>query len=178
MFRLKIIILLIGFLALGQSSFAQSSTNRGRDFDASRTENNYLVLDKNGRTKRIRFFVGDWIKFQLKGDKFKWSGQITGIDKERIEINHGKIPISRFSTILLGKNSYGANFTRAAAGAGYVVSGAFLVNALLSKDKWRRQDSFAISGGLFTLSSLFSLFQKRKYKLNEKRKLKIIEVKK
>ena len=136
-----------------------------------------MILNKNGRTKRIRFFVGDWITFKLKGDKFKWSGEITAIDKERVEINQGKIPISRFSTIILSKNSYGAGLTRSAIGTGFVASGIFLASAVLSKNKVRKQDHYVISGGFFALSSIFSLFQKRKYKLGEKRQLKIIEVK-
>lgn len=177
MFRLQFIFLCFIFLSLTETSFAQSSTNRGRNFDASRTENNYLILDKKGRTKRIRFFVGDWIKFQVKGDKFKWSGQITGIDKERIEINYGKIPLSQFSSIVLGKDNYWANFTRSASASGAAISGIFFVSGLLSKNKIKRQDNFIISGGFFALGGIFSLFQKRKYKLGKKRQLKVIEVK-
>ena len=177
MFRLQLIFLLLLFLSLGEIAYAQSSTNRGRNFDASRTENNYLILDKKGRTKRIRFFVGDWITFQLKGDKFKWSGEITGINKKWIEINQGKISPEQFSSIVLGKDSYWANFTRSASASGAAISGIFLVSGLLSKNKVKRQDNFIISGGFFALSGIFSLFQKRKYKLGKKRQLKIIEVK-
>lgn len=132
----------------------------------------YLTLNKPGIKKRIRFYIGDELKFKLKDEDFKRTATITAIDSNSITINGvAKIPLEDFRVIQITKKRtkaariYGTN-----GGLLFMVLGAG--NMLFKKDS----DGTLLAGGLISLvsSQFLRLFENRNYKLNSYRYLRTV----
>lgn len=151
------------FIFIGGEAFSQINAEN-QDY--------YLTLNKPGRKKRIRFYIGDKLKFKLKDEDFKREAIITAMDSNSITINGvAKIPLEDFRVIQIDKNHIKvARITGTGGGLLFMVLGAG--NTLLRKDG----SAILISGGFISLISVqfLRLFEKRNYKLNSYRYLRTV----
>lgn len=133
----------------------------------------YLTLNKPGRKKRIRFYVGDELKFKLKDEKFKRTATITGIDSNSITINGlAQIPLEDFRVIQLDRNNAITALSKSGTGSGIVF---MILGGITTALKVPKGETMIYGGGvLFITGQLFSLFKKRKYKLNSYRYLRTV----
>ncbi len=137
----------------------------------------YLTLNKPGIKKRIRFYIGEELKFKLKGEDFKRTATITAIDSNSITINGlAKIPLEEFKMIHVRKNGYFANLSRTAQASG--TGGGILFMALGGLGTVLgvgEANTMLVGGGvLFITGQIFSIFTKRNYKLNSYRYLRSV----
>ncbi len=167
-FKLLFLSLCITFFFLGNEVFSQVSLN-SKDY--------YLTLNKPGRKKRIRFYIGEELKFKLKDENFRRTATITAIDSNSITINGvAKIPLEDFKMIHVEKDSYFAGLSRAAhasgTGAGIVFGVLGGVATLLNVEKG---ETMIYGGGvLFVVGQFFNLFTSRNYRLNSYRYLRTV----
>ncbi|WP_375561054.1 hypothetical protein ACE193_00440 [Bernardetia sp. OM2101] len=140
--------------------------------DNSNSKGYYLTLNKPGRKKRIRFYVGDELKFKLKDEGFKRTATITAIDSNSISINGvAKIPLEDFRVIQISKKHIKAvRLTVTTGGVLFMALG--VGNTLLKKDG----SEVMITAGFISLVSIqfLRLFENRNYKLNSYRYLRTV----
>jgi hypothetical protein len=132
----------------------------------------YLIFNKPGIKKRIRFYIGDDLKFKLKDENFKRTATITAIDSNSITINGvAKIPLEDFRVIQISKKRIkAARILGTSGGLLFMVLG--VGNTLLKKDG----SEALIVGGFISLVSVqfLRLFENRNYKLNSYRYLRAV----
>ncbi len=63
--------------------------------------NRFLALEKLGKVKRIRYYVGSTIEFKLKGDPNLYRTPIEAIKDSSVVIYETIIPLSQFSSIYI-----------------------------------------------------------------------------
>lgn len=89
----------------------------------------FLVLEKNGINKRIRFYEGQELQFKLKGDVVRNKTIIQKIEEKSIIIQDVNIDLADFQSVRINTSSYYPNlfkFATLVGGAGYL--GLDLVN--------------------------------------------------
>ena len=132
----------------------------------------YLTLNKVGIKKRIRFYVGDELKFKLKHENFKRTATITAIDSNSITINLAKIPLEEFRMILIDKNNAFTSLSKSGTGSGLVF---MIIGGIITVLKVPKGETMIYGGGvLFVTGQFFSIFTKRKYRLNSYRYLRTV----
>lgn len=137
----------------------------------------YLVLDKPGRTKRIRYYTGDEIIFKLKGDKTVYSNVVEGVGDSSIQVRGTHIPIKEIASIIR-HNESGLLYqiTRILPKAGMLYFLADTFNPIFRGEKPSVSRSGVIVGGsLIAGSYALRLFKKRTLKINKYRTLKILQ---
>ncbi len=166
--KVTFLFFVLFFIFIGGDVFSQVNQN---------SKEYYLTLNKPGKKKRIRFYVGDELKFKLKGEGFKRKATITAIDSVSITINGlAKIPLEEFKMIHVEKSNYFAGLSRAAHASG--TGGGILfgilggIATLLNVEKG---ETMIYGGGvLFATGQFFGLFKSRNYKLNSYRYLRSV----
>lgn len=159
---LSLLFFLITIFA-GSEAFSQINQN---------SQNYYLTLNKPGFKKRIRFYIGDELKFKLKDEDFKRTAMITAMDSNSITINGvAKIPLEDFTVIQIKKKRVVAA-RMAGTSAGLLFMGLGVGNILLKKDG----SEVMIYGGIISLVSVqfLRLFENRNYRLNSYRYLRTV----
>ncbi|MDQ3292565.1 MAG: hypothetical protein M3Q05_14860 [Bacteroidota bacterium] len=181
----KIILLLTIELLLSSSiCFSQnldSTKVQASEKTAPAKVKYYLVLDKPGKVSRIRFYTGNKITFKLTGEKQRYSGQITDINKYSIVMWDAEIPLRDIRKIRLANASTvssGIQFLgRLLKNGGLFFSVVGGGNYLLNKEPGENTLTFLkYTAGAFVAGQLLTLTSRnRTYKINENHRLKTIE---
>lgn len=156
-------IFLLCFIFLGNEAFSQVNQT---------PKKYYLTFNKPGIKKRIRFYIGDELKFKLKDEDFKRTATITAIDSNSVTINGvAKIPLEDFRVIQISKKRIKAARIAGTTG-GLLFMALGTGNTLLKKDG----SEALIAGGFISLVSVqfLRLFENRNYKLNLYRYLRTV----
>ena len=165
-FTFLFFILFLTFVFTGNNVFSQTNLNP-KDY--------YLTLNKPGRKKRIRFYIGDELKFKLKGEGFRRTATITAIDSNSITINGAaKIPLEDFKIIHVRKDDYFANLSRTARASGTGGGLLFITLGGVGTVLGIGQAVPMLVGGglLFITGQIFGVFTRRSYRLNSYRYLR------
>jgi hypothetical protein len=137
----------------------------------------YLALDKPGRVKRIRFYMGDELTFKLKGDKTMYSSTIEAVGDSTITIRETQIPIKDIALIKLPKEAGFINqaiYILPRAGILYFLADTF--NPVFRGGSPDVSRSGIVVGGSFIAGGLIlKLLNKRKFRINNYRSLRILE---
>jgi hypothetical protein len=184
----SVIVLLLIIFATQYRSYAQTTEQRTSDkvtdvLSAEKPEVfnlRFLALEKQGRIKRVRFYIGDEIHIKLKGDHTKYSPIITALGKDYVETFGTKIPLKEIQSITVFKDDWlvhQGSYFLPIAGAGYFVMD--MVNPLFSGNSNR--EAFSIDRRTVITSSVLmltgfalNLFKKRTFRLHERRYLKVM----
>ncbi len=137
----------------------------------------FLLLDKTGSLKNIKYFSGDLINLSAYDNSLKLEGKISGFTDSTVFINgESEIPIKNISCIqrerfMIRKITK----TLYVFGAAYFVLTGF--NRLINKDyPVYDKQSIMISGGIVIAGYLMHLLIFKKYKINGKWKLTILDL--
>jgi hypothetical protein len=143
----------------------------------SLAQENYLVLDKPGRIKRIRYYTGDEIIFRLKGDKTKYSTILQAIGDSTIRVRDTDIPVKDIRSVTrYSENGFLYQIARILPKAGILYFAADTFNPIFRGEKPSVSRSGVIVGGsLFVGGQALKLFRKRTFKVNSYRTLKILK---
>lgn len=157
-------IFFLSSIFIGNDVFSQINTEK---------QEYYLTLNKPGRKKRIRFYIGDELKFKLKDEDFKRTAIITAMDSNSITINGvAQIPLEDFRVIHLDKNNALTALSKSGTGTGIVF---MILGGITTALKVSKGETMIYGGGvLFITGQFFSIFKKRKYKLNSYRYLRTV----
>ncbi len=151
---------LLIFIFISNTVFSQIHKNQ-KDY--------YLTLNKPGKKKRLRFYIGDELKFKLRGESFRRTAIITGIDSSSVTINGlAKIPLEEFKMIHVQKDDYFANLSRTAVSSGTGGGLLFMTLGGLATVVGVGQGLPMLVGGgiMFVTGQIFRIFTKRNYRLN------------
>ena len=85
--------------------------------DVARPHVRYLVLDKPGFTKRIRFYPGDELRFRLKNDRVRYRGELQAVREKSIIILNAEILLSDISSVMVSRKSEGSACVGRSAGS-------------------------------------------------------------
>ncbi len=137
----------------------------------------YLVLDKPGRIKRMRFYVGDELKFKLAGERHLYKDVIEAISDTNITIRGTWIPIREIAAVVQYKEGNllkQAIYVLPRAGILYFLADTF--NPIFTGGEVSVSRSGVIlSSSLIAGSLVLRLFTKRTYRINNYRTLKVLE---
>jgi hypothetical protein len=136
----------------------------------------YLVLDKPGKVKRLRFRVGDEVAIKLKDDRREYRDVITNVTDTSIIIMNTDVPLRAIRAMVVRRD---AGLARAAvkilprAGLLYILAATF--NPVFRNDSpdydWSNIKVGAIVGGSALL--LVPLL-KRTYRITAFRRLRVL----
>lgn len=133
----------------------------------------FLVLEKPGKVKRLRFFVGDKLIFHLKNDHTRYNATIEAIQDSSITVRGIQIPLSEFRSITVFPHRPWSSLLSSAAligGTGY-----FLIDLVNHSFTPLRSSWYILGGGLLVGLGLKTTL-KRTYRLNNRRYLRTILV--
>jgi hypothetical protein len=138
----------------------------------------YLVLDKPGKVKRIRFFVGNEITFRLKGDPVLYRDVITAVDDSSFTIFGTKVLIKDVDRIILRSQSWFVNqgsFLLPAAGVIYFL--ADNLNPVIQGGEKLAisRGSVIVSASLIGAGLVLRLFQKKEHRIRKSKRLRVLE---
>lgn len=137
----------------------------------------YLVLDKPGRIKRLRYYAGDEVIFKLKGDKTTYSTIIQSVGDSTIKVRDTDIPIKDIRAIIRHNENgflYQAARILPKAGILYFLGDTF--NPIFRGEKPNVSRSGVIIGSsLFIGGNALRLFKKRTFRINNYRTLKVLQ---
>lgn len=132
----------------------------------------FLALEKRGKNKRIRFYPGDKIVFQLKNDPNIYQPIIEQVSDNSITVYDTKIPLSEIKYIYIRPKRRLIRLVKSFLfifGIGYIVIDA--VNHSFTTNR----DVLVTGGSSVGIASALSLLTaRRKLKLNKHRYLKTI----
>lgn len=137
----------------------------------------FLALDKPaGREKRLRFFEGDRLTFRLKNDPTRYSGIITHLEDQSLYIGDTRVLLSDIDAITI-RNRYkdsgilnSAPFILPLAGLIYFAADGLNPGSKISSG------TYIVSGSLIGTGVIIKLFQKKTYRIDGTRRLKIIDL--
>ena len=140
-------------------------------------QENYLVMDKPGRIKRIRYYTGDEIIFKLKGDKTTYSTILQAVGDSSIKVRDTNIPVKDIRSIIRhSENGFLYQVARILPKAGILYFVADTFNPIFRGEKPSISRSGIIVGGsLFAGGQALKLFRKKTLKVNSYRTLKILK---
>lgn len=137
----------------------------------------FLALDKPGKVKRLRYYVGDEIKIKLKGDKLVYTDQIEEITDTSLVIRKTHIPIRNIRAVVRFKQGGLLNQAISKlpiAGAFYFLADTF--NPVFYGGEVEVSRSGIIVGSSLIASSFaLRLVRKRTYRINQYRTLKVLQ---
>lgn len=156
------IYIVLFFLCISAESFSQER---------------YLVLDKPGRIKRIRYYTGDEIIFKLKGDKTTYNTIIQAVGDSTIKVRDTSIPIQGIHSITRhNENGFLYQAARILPKAGILYFLADTFNPVFRGEKPNVSRSGVIVGStLFVGGNALRLFKKRTFRINNYRTIKILQ---
>ncbi len=142
----------------------------------------YLVLNKPGHIKRIRFVEGDELSFRLKGDKKRYTAEISKIYPDAILFGEVYVPLKNIRSVRYHKDTYLANMVRissiTAVNAGLTIAGIGLASGMVNaaSNDGPVYNSLLL-GGLWLAGSgtVIKPLYRRNYKLGPNRWLSTIE---
>jgi hypothetical protein len=141
------------------------------------SQEKYLVMDKPGHIKRIRYYTGDEIIFKLKGDKTTYSTIIQAVGDSTIRVRDTDIPVNNIRSIIRHTENgflYQASRILPKAGILYFLADTF--NPIFRGEKPHVSRSGVVVGStLFLGGNALKLFRKRTLKVNNYRTLKILQ---
>ncbi|MBC7921140.1 MAG: hypothetical protein H7Z75_08600 [Ferruginibacter sp.] len=138
----------------------------------------YLALDKPGRMKRIRFFVGNEITFRLKGDPVTYHDVIAAVDDSSFTIFGTKVPLREVDRIVVRNQGWflnqGAALLPLAGGIYFLADN---LNPVLSGDGGFaiHRGSVVVGAGLVGAGLILRIFQVRQHKMNKRKQLRVLE---
>lgn len=132
-----------------------------------------LVLDKPGRVKRLRYFVGDKIQI-ITSDNSRISGEISVIGDSTITIEENKVVLSEISAVVKKRRFFSFTGTLLST-AGVFFGSIYLVNVAIDKDTKLDENAYVL-GGVLVSGVVLSLFKEKKFKVKDKGRLKILDV--
>ena len=133
----------------------------------------FLALEKGGRKKRIKFFVGEEITIKLIDDKKKYKVTIQDIKEDVIVVKDTELNIKEIRSITMDNSKNNTPLLQTAttylpiAGLGYILLDVIDFAALATS-------TVLIGGTLFVGGLLLNLLKKRKFRLGKKRYLKTV----
>lgn len=141
------------------------------------TAQKFLALDKPaGREKRLRFFEGDRLTFRLKNDPTRYSGIITRLEEQSLYIGETRVLVSDIDAVTI-QNRYkdsgilnSAPYMLPLAGLIYFAADGLNPGSRISSS------TYIVSGSLIGTGVALKLFQKKTYRINGPRRLKIIDL--
>lgn len=147
-------------------------------FAFSASAQKILVFHKKGKVKLMRYYLGDEIKVGLIDHTYLY-GEITDIGIENFSINGALVTINSVKYVYSKSEDQAAlklfSGVFITAGVAYLPLVAF--NRTINSDRpIVTEQAATISGSLITGGLLLQLFIKKKYKISEKRPLKIIDI--
>jgi len=133
----------------------------------------YLLLYKDGSLRKSQYHAGDPISFKLKGDDQKKTLIIKNLMDSTIVFEGGEVALNEISTVYIKEDFRSWSPSTYAtvlfiAGTGYM--GLELIN-----DNTISQNTAITSATLISLGALIHLVKRKKVKINDKYKLKILE---
>ncbi|MBA9078854.1 hypothetical protein [Rufibacter quisquiliarum] len=141
----------------------------------------YLLLNKTGKLKRYRFYVGDQIMFRVKNDSRFYSGSITAIKDSAFYFQNTRIPLERVAQIRMRNHTGGkkvlnySSVVLKSAGSIFTLVGA--INFITHSDD--RVDGLHTMGAALTMYAAgvgLKALTKRTYNLEKKWQLKVVEM--
>jgi hypothetical protein len=134
----------------------------------------YLLLYKDGSLRKSQYQIGDPISFKLKGDDQKKTLIIKNLMDSSIVFEGGVVGLDEISTVYIMEDFRSWSPSTYAtvlfiAGTGYM--GLELIN-----DKKISKSTVVTSAALISSGVLIHLLKRKKVKLNNKYKLKILEL--
>jgi hypothetical protein len=138
----------------------------------------FLSLEKPGRTKRLRFYTGDYITVTFKGSKERHNLPLGKITADRVEVFDTPLDLSKIDKVIL-HNDNGLR----KAGAFYlpIAGGLFFLGDMINPI-FSGREPFQISRGSIIVPSILigsglilKALGKRKLKMNKNRYLRILE---
>ncbi len=181
---MKNILLFFSCLLLACTTYAQitpESPAGGKEDENLKEPVNatyFLSVEKPGRIKRMRFYVGEPITVTFKGSKERQTCTITKIKKDTLELSNAVVPLDKIAKITLykkGKWRDMASLYLPVAGLLYFVGD--MVNPMFSgRDGFQvKPGSVIVPGVLIGTGLIIKAFSKRTLKMNKNRYLKILE---
>lgn len=157
---------------IGKKDSLQDTRPTIEEMLKKREGNRFLALEKQGKVKRIRYYVGSKIEFKLKSDPTLYRTSIEAIKDSAVVIHETTIPLSQFSSVYIHPKRPLSRILSTffmVAGIGY-----FALDTV--------NNEFSPTGGTFMTSGVFiapSLallltLKKRRIKLNKQNFLKTI----
>jgi len=136
-----------------------------------------LAFDKSGKVKRIRYYVGDPITLKLKNGR-KFSGQIKNILENSFIVGQKEVFLDSVLAIHTYKQGSILDLVSRfcyAGGIAYIPLTSF--NRLINNDSpIVTRQAINLTAGFWASSFLFRELIHRRYKISEKRPLKIIDI--
>lgn len=137
-----------------------------------------LEIEKINTTKRIKYFEKDEILFKVKGSHKKYRGIITALSDSAMQLDNQKlIYFTNITKVVVDNSNY---LTRAGsafligAGAGFVALDSF--NNLINGDRpVIKPLSIEISTGLLSAGYIIRFFERKRYRINSRHRLKFID---
>jgi hypothetical protein len=137
----------------------------------------YLVLDKPGKVKRLRFRVGDEVSIKLKDDRREYRDVITHVTDTSIVIMGTDVPLSGIRAVVVRREAgLARGLVKVLPRAGLLYILAATYNPIFRGDlpdyDWSNVRVGAIVGGSALL--LVPLLQ-RTYRINGFRRLRVLQ---
>lgn len=144
----------------------------------------YLVFDTGLR--RYRFFIGDEIRFKLRGDRFKYAGEIVSMSDSSFTFSVVNEVTNRFENVSFSikdiKRIYinrripfvsALQYFAPLAGVGYMM--ADIINGKRWKDNWVDPQVAKVTGGFILVGFASRVLCHPSYKINERHRLKVLK---
>lgn len=181
-------LLLSGFLAaFAPYSCAQILQSEPEKKDTVQTQQvsplfrpgKYLVLDKPGKVKRIRYFVGNEITFRLKGDPVLYRDVIAAVDDSSFTIFGTKVLIRDVDRVILRSHSWLVNqgsVLLPAAGIIYFLADNLNPVIQGGEKLTVSRGSVIVSAGLIGAGLALRLLHKKVHRIGKNKRLRVLEV--
>lgn len=152
-------------------SYPAAAQALGLGLDGENIGPRYLVLDKPGLNKRIRFYPGQRIRFKLKGESYKYNAVLQAVGEKSIVIYDAPIFLDEIHTIYYTKPIYILPVASAAfTGGGILFAGLGVINEIS-----RNNPDLVVAGaGLVLLGQALKPLYKRKYRIRGNRRLRTL----
>ncbi len=138
-----------------------------------------LQMEKYGKLKTKKYFIGEELVFQLKGDDYWYHETIQDlyVDEHTILFTNRVIKVDQIVAIKSYKNRA---WSRGVSTNAYVASGAFVGLSLLGKalDYSDLNRATIIIPGVTVIVAwlIRKIFKSKKYKIGKKRKLRLLDL--
>lgn len=146
----------------------------------------YLALDKPGKNKRIRFFMGDEIRFKLKQDSRRYRGEIASITDStfsfvvhnevtnRFEYQHFKVA-DVHSVLIIHRIPFVSSATRLSPLAGLGLASLDIINSWGIDKGWHKSGVAKTSAGLIAFGGIGRLLERRNYRIKGYKRLRVLQ---
>ncbi len=133
----------------------------------------FLTLEKNGGIKRLRYYVGSKIEFDLKGDPNRYNAALEGIKDSLVIIYDTPVLLSSFEAVYVTPERPFVRLLSGfliGAGLGYLALDTVNNSFSPNRESLIVSSSFVLPGAV-----LLFLLKKRRIHLNKNRYLKTIQ---